>query len=99
MDVRPITATTDHGPGRPRRARRLRAFGAVAVAVVALIAVACGSGRGDAESPSTGPDGTTAPAESSFGDLPTPCGPGDAAGRCEPTNARGTNHVGSESSQ
>jgi len=59
-----------------------RGFGVAAVAIVVAVVVlgACGSGRDEAE-PSSGSDTTQAGAGvPQFGDLPSPCGPGEPAG-------------------
>ena len=49
------------------------------VAVTALLAAACSSGR-SSSSDTGGATGTTENTTSSFGDLASPCGPGDASG-------------------
>jgi ABC-type branched-subunit amino acid transport system substrate-binding protein len=57
-----------------------RRIGVVAVLVLAMLAVGCGSDRKGGDS-ATGSTTTATPAEvTKFGDLPTPCGDGDAAG-------------------
>jgi len=62
-----------------RRERLVCGLGLVLVAV--LLAGACSSGRGeDAGADPTGTDTTAPTASETFGDLPSPCGPGDANG-------------------
>jgi ABC-type branched-subunit amino acid transport system substrate-binding protein len=65
---------------RPARRRRI-GIGVAVLIAIALVAGACSSGRGS----DAGGDGSTATtkaaaAESAFGDLASPCGPGDATG-------------------
>lgn len=74
-----VSRTRSHRPERRLRARTVTFIGAIAV--VALVAVSCGGSR--SADPDAGvPDTTSAPQEAAatFGDLPTPCGPGDASG-------------------
>ena len=64
-----------------RRRRRRPAVLLAIVAVVALVAASCGSGRDeDAGSSGTSTTEATSSSETSFGDLESPCGPGDATG-------------------
>jgi ABC-type branched-subunit amino acid transport system substrate-binding protein len=66
--------------------RRRRLGWLAVIAVASLVLAACGSSRNDDggnASPTTGSGGSTAPSTTAaqqvkFGDLPTPCGPGDA---------------------
>jgi ABC-type branched-subunit amino acid transport system substrate-binding protein len=52
-----------------------------AVAAIAILAVACGGSRGsDSSSPGTNTTAATEKAATDFGDLASPCGPGNASG-------------------
>jgi ABC-type branched-subunit amino acid transport system substrate-binding protein len=62
---------------RPGRARR-GLLGAAAV--VALLVAGCGSGRSSADADPSGGDTTAVAGSTGFGDLASPCGPGQASG-------------------
>jgi hypothetical protein len=81
--------TSDHatsGPGRGRAGGggRRRTLVVAAVAVLSLLAVACGSGRSGGSGGDGGNGGSSGTTEAAtgetFGDLASPCGPGDASG-------------------
>src|SRR6478735_3784727 len=85
-----MTTTTGNSAAlRPRRRRPLRRWAAL-LATVAVLAVGCGGNRGtDPNAQATPVAGDTQTQDVSFGSLPSPFGPGDAAGY---QGAPGLNH-------
>src|SRR5215218_7344714 len=71
--------THHRGPGARRRLRPGVLVIAV-VAVMALIGAACSDSGRSSETETSTPDATSASAPTSFGDLESPCGEGDAKG-------------------
>ena len=71
-------------PVSPRRSNRGRATVALValVTVLSLVAAACGSGRSSSSGDDNGSTATTAATggDTTFGDLASPCGAGDASG-------------------
>jgi ABC-type branched-subunit amino acid transport system substrate-binding protein len=76
-----MQARTDRRAVRSVRAGRHRLVAAALVVVLALATSACSSGRDDAEGSGPGTtEGSSASGGTTFGDLESPCGPGDASG-------------------
>jgi ABC-type branched-subunit amino acid transport system substrate-binding protein len=67
---------------RPARRRRSTVVLVALVAVLSMVAAACGSGRSDSSNNETQSTSSSGGGENatSFGDLESPCGPGDAKG-------------------